>query len=110
MSKISKLKKPELVVNAATADYYKQYGTSFVEEGEQDIGYRYDQITARKFTLPRSSEVKSNNVTLSQPSAEVLTLMKKGDEWYMVLGIKVNTKITKKGNIIFTNLGNKIFT
>ena len=86
MSMKNKLKKPEIVVNSAAAEYYEEYGTKFLKEGEQEIGYRYDQITARKFSLPGSNEVKSNNVTLSQPSSEVLTLMKKGEEWYMVLG------------------------
>ena len=73
MAMKNKIKKPEHVINSAAAEYYMQYGTKFVEEGKQEIGYRFDQITARKFTLPGSEEVKSNNVTLSQPSSEVLT-------------------------------------
>ena len=86
MAMKSKIKKPEHVINSAAAEYYMQYGTKFVEEGKQEIGYRYDQITRRMFTLPGSEEVKSNNVTLSQPSSEVLTLMKKENEWFIVLG------------------------
>lgn len=103
MSKISKIKKPELVVNSAAAEYYRKNGTKFVKEGElpKEWGYRFDQITARKFTLPGSKEIKSNNVTLSQPSSEVLTLMKKENEWFIVLGkqsrspylVEVNGKI-----------------
>lgn len=103
MSKVNKLKKPEHVVNAATADYYMQYGTTLVEEGKlpEEPGYRFDHVVARKFKLPNSEEVKTNDITLSQPSSEVLTLMKKGEEWFLVLGkqarspylVKVDGKI-----------------
>lgn len=101
MAKRSKIKKPEIVVNSAVAEYYEKYGTKLVKEGKQEIGYRFDQITSREFSLPGSEEVKSNNVTLSQPSSEILTLLKKGEEWFLVLGkqarspylVEVNGKV-----------------
>lgn len=105
MSKVNKLKKPELVVNAATADYYMQYGTTLVEEGKlpEEPGYRFDHVVARKFKLPNSEEVKTNDITLSQPSSEVLTLMKKGEEWYIVLGKQARSPylVTVNGKIYF---------
>ena len=100
MAMTSKAKKPEAVMEPATAEYYEKYGTEFLEEGKRTIGYRYDQIEGRKFKKPDGHESR-NNVTLSQPSSEVLTLMKVGNNWYMVMGkqarspylVEVNGKI-----------------
>lgn len=76
---------PEKVVNPASAEHYKKFGNVFVEEGVATIGYRYDQVERRKMRKPDGKEF-TNNVTLSQPSSEVLTLMKDGDNWFMVMG------------------------
>ena len=85
MAMISKTKVPEKVVNPASAKYYQNYGNQFVSEGTQTIGYRYDQIEGRMIQSP-DGKVFSNNVTLSQPSSEVLTLLKDGQDWYIVMG------------------------
>lgn len=86
MAKISKLKKPKHIVNLSIMDYYKRYGTRFVREGKQEIGYRFDHITGREFMLPNSEIVRSNDVILSQSSSEVLTLIEKDGKWYVVFG------------------------
>lgn len=85
MAKTSKIKNPEMVTNPASAAYYQKYGNQFLEEGIQEIGYRYDHIVGRKMKKPDGTEF-TNNVTLSQPAAEVLTLLKKDNQWYLVLG------------------------
>lgn len=85
MAMMNKAKKPDKVVNPASADYYKKFGNTFVEEGKVTIGYRYDQVENRRMRKPDGTEF-TNNVTLSQPTSEVLTLMKKNEEWFMVMG------------------------
>lgn len=85
MSMTSKAKNPEIVMNPASAEHYKKYGNTFVAEGHTEIGYRYDQITGRKMKKPDGQEV-IENVTLSQPSSEVLTLLKDGENWFLVMG------------------------
>lgn len=85
MAMTSKAKVPEVVMNPASAEHYKKYGNVFVEEGKSTIGFRYDQVTGRKMRKPDGKEF-TNNVTLSQPSSEVLTLMKRGTEWFLVMG------------------------
>lgn len=86
----SKAKKPETVTNSAVAEYYQKYGNEFVAEGKQTIGYRYDQVEGRKLRKPDGTEF-TNNVTLSQPAAEVLTLLKDGSDWYLVLGRQIRS-------------------
>lgn len=85
MAKTSKLKTPERVENLLVADYYLNNSNLLIEDGEQEIGYRYDQVNGRKFRKPDGKEF-TNNITLSPPSSEVLTLMKHNGEWYLVLG------------------------
>ncbi len=85
MAMTSKAKKPNKVVNPVSAEYYEQFGNTFVEEGTTTIGYRYDQVERRKMRKPDGKEF-TNNVTLSQPSSEVLTIMKDGEKWFMVMG------------------------
>lgn len=85
MAMTSKAKKPEKVVNPASAEHYKKSGNTFVEEGIATVGYRYDHVEGRKMKMPNGKEF-TNNVTLSQNSSEVLTLMKDGDEWFVVMG------------------------
>ena len=85
MAMTSKIKSPEMVTNPATADYYKEHGNQFVAEGDQEIGYRYDHIIGRIMKKPDGTEF-TNNVTLSQPASEVLTLLKRNNQWYFVLG------------------------
>ena len=81
----SKAKTPEKVTDKAVIDYYKKHANHFVEEGKTTIGFRYDQVEGRTFRQPEGKVFK-NNVTLSQASSEVLTLMKENDEWYLVMG------------------------
>ena len=85
MAMVSKAKNPEVVMNPASAEHYKKYGNTFVEEGHTEIGYRYDHITGRKMRKHDGKEF-TNNVTLSQPSSEVLTLLKDGENWFLVMG------------------------
>lgn len=85
MAMTSKAKKPEVVMNPATAEHYKKYGNTFVAEGHTEIGYRYDHIQGRKMRKPNGKEF-TNNVTLSQHSTQILTLMKENDNWSLVLG------------------------
>ena len=85
MAMTSKSKSPEMVTNPAVADYYRQHGNHFVVEGAMKIGYRYDQVEGRKFRKPDGKEF-TNNVTLSQASSEVLTLMKHNEKWFFVFG------------------------
>lgn len=85
MAMTSKAKKPDKVVNPVIAEYYEQFGNIFLEEGTTTIGYRYDQVEQRKMRKPEGKEF-TNNVTLSQPSSEVLTIMKDGEKWFMVMG------------------------
>ncbi len=87
MSMTSKAKTPEMVENPYVADYYRRYSTRFVAEGETKIGYRYDQVEGRKLQKPNGVNF-TNNVTLSQPSAEVLTLIKQDGVWCFVFGLQ----------------------
>lgn len=80
-----KVKVPEDVKQESTKKYYQQNGNQFIEEGTIKVGYRYDQVEKRKMRQPNGYEFV-NNVTLSQPSSEVLTLLKDGEEWYLVMG------------------------
>lgn len=103
MAKILKTKRPEKVVNPASADYYQKNGNAFVEEGKVTVGYRYDQVEGRKLSKP-DGKVFTQNVTLSQHSSEVLTLLKEGEEWFLVMGkqsrspyiVEVNGKLYSK--------------
>lgn len=54
MAMVSKAKNPEVVMNPASAEHYKKYGNTFVEEGHTEIGYRYDHITILQ-NFPRTS-------------------------------------------------------
>lgn len=83
----SKSKSPEMVTDPSVADYYRQHSTRFVAEGKTKIGYRYDQIEGRKLQKPNGVNF-TNNVTLSQPSSEVLTLIKQDGEWFFVFGLQ----------------------
>ena len=85
MAMTPKKKRPEKVGNRHIADYYRSHGNQFVAEGATKIGYRYDQVEGRKFRKPDGKEF-TNNVTLSQASSEVLTLMKCNGKWYFVFG------------------------
>lgn len=85
MGMTPKKKRPEKVRNHLVADYYRNHGNCFVAEGTTKIGYRYDQVEGRRFRKPDGKEF-TNNVTLSQASSEVLTLMKHNGKWYFVFG------------------------
>ena len=85
MAMTSKSKSPEMVTDSSVADYYRKKSNLFIEEGTQEIGYRYDQVKGRKFRKPDGKEF-TNNITLSPPSSEVLTLMKHNGKWYLVFG------------------------
>ena len=84
MAMVVKTKVPEKV-DETMKEFYRKNGNRFVEEGKITVGYRYDQVEKRKFSMPDGREFK-NNITLSQPSSEVLTLMRDGDKWYLVMG------------------------
>lgn len=86
MAMTSKAKVPEVVMNPASAVHYRNHGDRFVGEGLSKIGYRYDQVEGRKFVQCRDGKEHANNVTLSQPSSEVLTLLKKNEEFFLVMG------------------------
>lgn len=85
MSMINKAKVPEKVDDASVANYYANNGNKVLDLGVQTIGYRYDQVEKRKMQMPSGKEF-TNNVTLSQTSAEVLTLLRDGDLWFVVMG------------------------
>ena len=85
MAMIIKTKFPEKICDETTKEFYRENGNRFVEEGNITVGYRYDQVEKRKLSMPDGREF-TNNVTLSQPSSEVLTLMKDGNKWYLVMG------------------------
>lgn len=85
MAMISKAKKPYKVDNSASVEYYEKFGNTLVEDGTATIGFRYDQIEGRKMKKP-DGNVVIHNVTLSQPSSEVLTIMKDGEKWFMIMG------------------------
>ena len=103
MAMMSKAKKPEKVVNPASAEYYEKHGNAFVEEGETLIGFRYDNVRGRTYRMPDGKTIK-HDVTLSQHSSEVLTMMKDGEKWFMVMGkqsrspyiVEVNGKLYAK--------------
>lgn len=85
MSMINKTKVPEKIEDYNVANEYISNGNKVIDMGMQTIGYRYDQVEKRKMQMPNGKEF-TNNVTLSQPSSEVLTLLKDGDKWFMVMG------------------------
>ena len=86
MSMISKIKNPEVVTNPATADYYQKNGVKRnTEEATHVIGYRFDCVNGITLENPDGRKTK-NNVTYSQPSSEVLTLLKDGENWFLVMG------------------------
>lgn len=99
----SKAKQPEKITTPATMEYYETFGNTFVAEGIATIGFRYDQIEARKLMTP-TGKIFTNNITLSQASSEVLTLMKDGNEWFVVMAkqsrspyvVDVNGKLYSK--------------
>ena len=85
MSMISKTKVPERVDDVSVVKYYEDNGNKVLDGGIQTIGYRYDHVEKRKMQMPSGKEF-TNNVTLSQPSSEVLTLFRDGDKWFVVMG------------------------
>lgn len=96
------VKKPPLekVEDPSLVEFYKAFGERMVEEGTITAGYRYDQISGRKMRHsdewvkeaqkknPDAKPEYSHNVAISNPSSEVFTLMKKGESWFVVLGLQ----------------------
>ena len=87
MAMTSKEKEPRNPNNAAIEAYYKNNGDELISYGIPKIGKRFDLITGRKFKKDDGSVI-SNDVTLSQPASEVLTLIRKDNDWYIVMGIQ----------------------
>ncbi len=84
MSMISKEKKPERVYNPYVAEIVKGQSNRIISTKEESRGFRFDCWEV-VFQLPNGKET-THHVTLSQASAEILTLYRQDGKWCFIFG------------------------
>lgn len=96
--------KIEAVENIKSLMYYKNFGNHFLEKSEIKKGKRYQQVEIE--IANRKGKKITDTVTLSQPSCEILTLLKKDGIWHMVLGKQPHSSYIV---VAFGTLYSKVF-
>lgn len=81
---------PEKIVDSATAEWYRLNGSEVVDLGEIDPGKRFAVVKGLTYRTP-DGKLQKNNVTISHPSSEILTLTQKDGIWYVIFCIQARS-------------------
>ena len=102
MSMVDKRKRADVVKDVEVKNFYKENGTEYKGAEDYSQGYRFDTEKVYLQT-PGSEKVGSNMVTYSQPSSEILVLVKVDEKWHLALAKQARTpyKVEVDGKIYF---------